>query len=85
MVTARAEVVTQAGKTRARVRGSKAQSGLGRGLTAGRAQTTGAMGAVAQGSATAAAEARMAQATAVVTRAQSWCARGRCRWQWRLE
>ena len=38
MVTARAKVVTQAGKTRAHVRGSEAQSGLGRGLTAGRAR-----------------------------------------------
>ena len=37
MVTARAEVATQAAKTRARARDSEAQSGLGRGLTAGRA------------------------------------------------
>ena len=36
MVTAQAEVATQAAKTRARVRGSEAQSRLGRGLTAGR-------------------------------------------------
>ena len=42
-------------------------------LTAGRAQTAGTTGAVAQGS-----------ATAAVTRARSWLARGRCRWQWRL-
>ena len=38
MVTARAGVATQAAKTRARARGSEAQSGLGRGLTAGRAR-----------------------------------------------
>ena len=25
-----------------------------------------------------------AGATAAVTRARSWCARGRCRWKWRL-
>ena len=25
-----------------------------------------------------------AGATAAVNRARSWCARGRCRWQWRL-
>ena len=53
-------------------------------LTAGRAQAAGTTGAVAQGSATAATEAGMAQATAAVTRARSWRARGRCRWQWRL-
>ena len=38
MVTARAEVATQAAKTWARARGNEAQSGLGRGLTAGRAR-----------------------------------------------
>ena len=37
-MTARAGVATQAAKTRARARGSEAQSGLGRGLTAGRAR-----------------------------------------------
>ena len=37
MVTPRAEVATQAAKTRARARDSEAQSGLGHGLTAGRA------------------------------------------------
>ena len=73
MVTARARVSTQAAKTRAHARGSEAQSGLDRGLTAGRAHTAGTTGAMAQGS-----------AMAVVTRARSWLARGRCRWQWRL-
>ena len=31
-------------------------------------------------------EGAMVQAgmTAAVTKARSWCARGRCRWQWRL-
>ena len=38
MVTARARVATQAGKTRARAHGSEAQSGFGRGLTAGKAR-----------------------------------------------
>ena len=38
MVTAQAGVATQAAKTRARARGSEAQSGLGRGPTAGRAR-----------------------------------------------
>ena len=38
MVTARAGVSTQAAKTKAHARGSEAQSGLGRGLTAGRAR-----------------------------------------------
>ena len=38
MVTARAGVATQAAKTRVCARGSEAQSGLGRGLTAGRAR-----------------------------------------------
>ena len=38
MVTARAGVATRAGKTKARARGSEAQSGLGRGLTVGRAR-----------------------------------------------
>ena len=36
-MTARAGVVTEAAKTRARAHSSEAQSGLGRGLTAGRA------------------------------------------------
>ena len=38
MVKARAGVATQAVKTRARARGSEDQSGLSRGLTAGRAR-----------------------------------------------
>ena len=54
MVTARAEVATQAAKTRGHARGSEAQSGLGRGLTASRAEL---------------AEPR-AQATELVVRAQ---------------